>query len=123
MANYLQLKKDYNNTKSLIKKILSNKDTQSKLTSDGTRLLTYLIDKTHSKLTSYPIIDNPLFSHIYFNNSLLQKDLKLTDQQVQNSIKKLQSYNLINIHTIKGGYTQISSKFFTLNFKNFKFII
>lgn len=120
MANYLQFKKDYNNHKSTIKEVLKNPGCQFKLTYDGLTLLNHFLEKTTSKINSTNIVDNPVYSDIYFNINSLKNKLNLTNKQFKNAIKKLKYYKLITFYTIKGGYTQIIYNYAHLNFTNFQ---
>ena len=119
MANYLQLKKDYNN-KTSIKNVLSNPGCQFKLNHLGLSLLNNLLNKTLNKINTLPKVDNPAYDYISFEKYSLKKELKLNDQQLQKAIQKLKYYDLINVHEIKGGYTKITYKHFTLKLNNFK---
>ena len=66
MANYLQLKKDYNNNKTSIKNVLSNPGCQFKLNHLGLSLLNNLLNKTLNKINTLPKVDNPAYDYISF---------------------------------------------------------
>ncbi len=108
MANYLQLKQQFNKNQKFIQKVLNDQKCQLRLKSGGLSTLNNLIDQTTQKLSSLPKVDNPTYSYIHLNNKKLNKTLL-----------KLKKWGLINIHDIKGGYTGITYRYITLNFDKF----
>ena len=64
MANYLQLKKDYNNKK-FIKQVLNYQKCQLRLQAEGLSTLNNFIDETIKRITIIPKVDNPTYSYIH----------------------------------------------------------
>lgn len=109
MANYKELKQEFNNNKHLIKTVLNNQKCQLRLKSEGLSILQNLIDETTKKVNTLPKFDNCEYSFIFFNNKKLNKTLS-----------DLKKWGLINIHDRKGGYTGITYRYLTLNLNKFK---
>ena len=109
MANYKDLKKEFNNNKHLIKKVLNDEKCQLRLKSEGLLLLQNLIDETTKKVEALPKYDNCEYSFIFFNNKNLNKTLA-----------QLKKFGLINIHDRKGGFTKVTYRYLTLNLNKFK---
>lgn len=113
MANYLQLKKQFNSNKKFIKQVLNDQKCQLRLQAEGLSTLNNFINETTKRITIIPKVDNPTYSYIHISNKKLNKTLL-----------KLKKWGLINIHDIKGGYTGITYRHITLNFNKFnKFFI
>ena len=109
MANYKELRKEFNNNKHLINKVLNDQKCQVRLKSEGLSLLNNLIDETTKKVNTLPKVDTCEYSYIFFNNKKLNKTLS-----------NLKKWGLINIHNRKGGYTGITYRYLTLNLNKFK---
>ncbi len=58
MANYLQLKKQFNSNKKFIKQVLNDQKCQLRLQAEGISTLNNLINQTTQKITSLPKYDN-----------------------------------------------------------------
>lgn len=111
MANYLDLKQQFNNNKTFIKQVLQSKKCQLRLKDEGVLILNNLINETTEKLNSIPKVDNPNYSYILIN-------------KLNKTLLNLKKWGLINIHQIKGGYTGVTYKYISLNFNKFnKFFI
>ena len=111
MANYLNLKQQFNNNKTFIKQVLQSKKCQLRLKDEGVLILNNLINETTEKLNSIPKVDNPNYSYILIN-------------KLNKTLLNLKKWGLINIHQIKGGYTGVTYKYISLNFNKFnKFFI
>ena len=65
MANYLQLKKDYNNNKKFIKQVLNDQKCQLRLQAEGLSTLNNFINETIKRITIIPKVDNPTYSYIH----------------------------------------------------------
>ena len=113
MANYLQLKKQFNSNKKFIKQVLNDQKCQLRLQAEGLSTLNNLINQNIKKITSLPKYDNCEYSYIFFNNKKLNK-----------TYLKLKKWGLIRIIDKKGGYTGITYRYITLNLDKFnKFFI
>ena len=111
MANYLNLKQQFNNNKTFIQQVLQSKKCQLRLKDEGILILNNLINETTEKLNSIPKVDNPNYSYILIN-------------KLNKTLLNLKKWGLINIHQIKGGYTGVTYKYISLNFNKFnKFFI
>lgn len=111
MANYLNLKQQFNNNKTFIKQVLQSKKCQLRLKDEGVLILNNLINETTEKLNSIPKVDNPNYSYILIN-------------KLNKTLLNLKKWGLINVHQIKGGYTGVTYKYISLNFNKFnKFFI
>lgn len=111
MANYLELKQQFDNNKTFIKQVLQSKKCQLRLKDEGVLILNNLINETTEKLNSIPKVDNPNYSYILIN-------------KLNKTLLNLKKWGLINIHQIKGGYTGVTYKYISLNFNKFnKFFI
>ena len=111
MANYLNLKQQFNNNKTFIQQVLQSKKCQLRLKDEGVLILNNLINETTEKLNSIPKVDNPNYSYILIN-------------KLNKTLLNLKKWGLINIHQIKGGYTGVTYKYISLNFNKFnKFFI
>ena len=62
MANYLQLKKQFNSNKKFIKQVLNDQKCQLRLQAEGLSTLNNLINQTTQKITSLPKYDNCEYS-------------------------------------------------------------
>ena len=111
MANYLELKQQFDNNKTFIKQVLQSKKCQLRLKSDGLSTLNNFINETTKRITIIPKVDNPNYSYILIN-------------KLNKTLLNLKKWGLINIHQIKGGYTGVTYKYISLNFNKFnKFFI
>ena len=65
MANYLQLKKQFNSNKKFIKQVLNDQKCQLRLQAEGLSTLNNLINQTTKRITIIPKVDNPTYSYIH----------------------------------------------------------
>ena len=64
MANYKELRKEFNNNKHLINKVLNDQKCQLRLKSDGLSTLNNFINETIKRITIIPKVDNPTYFYI-----------------------------------------------------------
>ena len=65
MANYLQLKQQFNSNKKHIQMVLNDQKCQFRLKSDGLSTLNNFIDETTKRITIIPKVDNPTYSYTH----------------------------------------------------------
>ena len=65
MANYLQLKKQFNSNKKFIKQVLNDQKCQLRLQAESLSTLNNLINQTTKRITIIPKVDNPTYSYIH----------------------------------------------------------
>ena len=65
MANYLQLKQQFNSNKKFIQMVLNDQKCQLRLKSDGLSTLNNFINETIKRITIIPKVDNPTYSYIH----------------------------------------------------------
>ena len=109
MANYTELKTQFNKNITAIQNVLNSKKCQLRLKSEGLSLLKNLLDETINKIDTLPKVDNPIYSYIFFNKKKLNKTL--------NNLKR---FGLVNITYIKGSYTNTKTKYININFNKFQ---
>ena len=62
MANYLQLKQQFNSNKKFIKQVLNDQKCQLRLQAEGLSILNNFINETIKRITIIPKVDNPTYS-------------------------------------------------------------
>ena len=70
MANYLQLKKQFNSNKKFIKQVLNDQKCQLRLQAEGLSTLNNFINETTKRITIIPKVDNPTYSYSYIDEYL-----------------------------------------------------
>ena len=85
MANYLQLKQQFNSNKKFIKQVLNNQKCQLRLQAEGLSTLNNLINQTTQIITSLPTFDN--FEYSYIHSGIHQR-LKKEDMVQDNLSNK-----------------------------------
>ena len=64
MANYLQLKKQFNSNKKFIKQVLNDQKCQLRLQAEGLSTLNNFINETTKRIAIIPKVDNLICSYI-----------------------------------------------------------
>ena len=70
MANYLQLKQQFNSNKKFIKQVLNDQKCQLRLKSDGLSTLNNFINETTKRITIIPKVDNLTYFYTYIYRRL-----------------------------------------------------
>lgn len=65
MANYLQLKQQFNSNKKYIQMVLNDQKCQFRLKSDGLSTLNNFINETTKRITIIPKVDDPTYSYTH----------------------------------------------------------
>lgn len=65
MANYLQLKQQFNSNIKFIQMVLNDQKCQFRLKSDGLSTLNNFINETTKRITIIPKVGNPTYSYIH----------------------------------------------------------
>ena len=96
MANYLDLKQQFNNNKTFIQQVLQSKKCQLRLKDEGVLILNNLINETTEKLNSNPKVDNPNYSYILTLRLPAFIALKLANSFLELHAPKVMDIVLIN---------------------------
>ena len=65
MANYLQLKQQFNSNKKIIQMVLNDQKCQLRLQAESLSTLNNFINETTKRITIIPKVDYPTYSYIH----------------------------------------------------------
>ena len=108
MANYLELKQQFDSNKTFIKQVLNDQKCQRRLKSEGLLTLKKLLKQTIKKINNLPKVDNCEYSYIF-----------LDDKRLNNALLKFKKWGLIRVIDRKGGYTDTLYRYINLNLDKF----